>query len=84
MNSMRLRAMTMGDLLCPVSGYRHAAPPPCEAFGLNYAELHMRRGEWAEAAPVSGTECVGIVKSCPGGGREGLGPLFESVPPLAV
>ncbi|WP_028220838.1 zinc-binding alcohol dehydrogenase family protein [Paraburkholderia oxyphila] len=38
-----------------------------KAFGLNHAELHMRRGEWAEAAPVSGIECVGIVESCPGG-----------------
>ncbi|MCP3469391.1 zinc-binding alcohol dehydrogenase family protein [Bradyrhizobium sp. CCGUVB1N3] len=38
-----------------------------KAFGLNHAELHMRRGEWAEAAPVSGIECVGLVKSCPGG-----------------
>jgi NADPH:quinone reductase-like Zn-dependent oxidoreductase len=27
----------------------------------------MRRGEWAEAAEVSGIECVGIVKSCPTG-----------------
>ena len=27
----------------------------------------MRRGEWAEAARVSGIECVGLVKSCPGG-----------------
>jgi NADPH:quinone reductase-like Zn-dependent oxidoreductase len=38
-----------------------------KAFGINHAELHMRRGEWAEAAEVSGIECVGIVKSCPGG-----------------
>src|SRR5258707_4830874 len=37
------------------------------AFGINHAEMHMRRGEWAEAAPVSGIECVGVVKSCPGG-----------------
>src|SRR5258708_25513336 len=29
--------------------------------------MHMRRGEWAEAAKVSGIECVGLVKSCPGG-----------------
>jgi NADPH:quinone reductase len=36
-------------------------------FGLNHAEVHMRRGEWAEAAEVSGIECVGIVDSCPGG-----------------
>jgi NADPH:quinone reductase-like Zn-dependent oxidoreductase len=38
-----------------------------KAFGINHAELHMRRGEWAEAARVSGIECVGIVRSCPGG-----------------
>jgi NADPH:quinone reductase len=38
-----------------------------KAFGINHAEMHMRRGEWAEAAPVSGIECVGIVKGCPGG-----------------
>src|ERR1700675_3798212 len=37
-----------------------------KAFGINHAEIHMRRGEWAEAAPVSGIECVGLVKSCPG------------------
>ncbi|WP_371785966.1 zinc-binding alcohol dehydrogenase family protein [Streptosporangium subroseum] len=37
------------------------------AFGLNHAEMHMRRGEWAEAAEVSGIECVGLVRSCPGG-----------------
>jgi NADPH:quinone reductase len=38
-----------------------------KAFGINHAELHMRRGEWAEAAPVSGIECVGLVHACPGG-----------------
>jgi D-arabinose 1-dehydrogenase-like Zn-dependent alcohol dehydrogenase len=38
-----------------------------KAFGINHAEIHMRRGEWAEAAEVSGIECVGIVDSCPGG-----------------
>src|SRR5260221_9187926 len=38
-----------------------------KAFGINHAEMHMRRGEWAEAAEVSGIECVGIVKSSPGG-----------------
>ena len=38
-----------------------------KAFGINHAERHMRRGEWAEAAKVSGIECVGLVKSCPGG-----------------
>ena len=38
-----------------------------KAFGLNHAEMHMRKGEWAEADPVSGIECVGVVKSCPGG-----------------
>lgn len=38
-----------------------------KAFGINHAEMHMRRGEWAESVPVSGIECVGIVKACPGG-----------------
>src|SRR6059036_1634518 len=38
-----------------------------KAFGINHAERHMRRGEWAEAAKVIGIECVWLVKSCPGG-----------------
>jgi NADPH:quinone reductase len=38
-----------------------------KAFGLNHAEMHMRRGEWAEAAKVIGIECVGLVHCCPGG-----------------
>src|SRR5262245_7243635 len=37
------------------------------AFGINHAETHMRKGEWAEAAPVSGIEWVGVIKECPGG-----------------
>ncbi|MGA9493527.1 MAG: SDR family NAD(P)-dependent oxidoreductase [Mycobacterium sp.] len=37
------------------------------AFGVNHAEAHMRRGEWAEAAEVSGIECVGTVDACPSG-----------------
>src|SRR5215472_15197315 len=35
-----------------------------KAFGINHAETHMRKGEWAEAAKVSGIECVGVVKAC--------------------
>jgi len=38
-----------------------------KAFGINHAEMHMRKGEWAEIADVSGIECVGIIDSCPGG-----------------
>ncbi len=38
-----------------------------KGFGINHAEMHMRRGEWAEAAEVSGIECVGLVDACPGG-----------------
>jgi NADPH2:quinone reductase len=38
-----------------------------KAFGINHAEKHMREGEWAEIADVSGIECVGVVQSCPGG-----------------
>ena len=35
-----------------------------KAFGVNHAETYMRKGEWAEAAKVSGIECVGVVKAC--------------------
>ena len=38
-----------------------------KAFGLNHAEVHMRKGEWSEIHEVSGVECVGIVHTCPGG-----------------
>ncbi|GFF28828.1 quinone oxidoreductase [Aspergillus udagawae] len=38
-----------------------------KAFGINHAEMHMRKGEWAEWVPISGIECVGEVASCPGG-----------------
>ena len=27
-----------------------------KAFGVNHAETHMRKGEWSEAAKVSGIE----------------------------
>lgn len=36
-----------------------------KAFGLNRAEMYMRRGEWAESMPIIGIECVGIVEACP-------------------
>src|SRR6516164_6180252 len=38
-----------------------------KAFGVNHAETHMRKGEWAEAAEVSGIECVGEVVAAPAG-----------------
>ncbi len=38
-----------------------------KAFGVNHAEAHMRKGEWPEAAPVSGIEAVGTVVYDPAG-----------------
>ena len=38
-----------------------------KAFGVNHAETHMRKGEWPEAAKVSGIECVGVVRADPDG-----------------
>lgn len=72
-----MRAIVI-DQYGPVEGlvYREMPKPvPLEghvvikvmAFGINHAEMHMRRGEWAESVPVSGIECVGVVDSCPGG-----------------
>lgn len=37
------------------------------AFGINHAEIHMRRREWTGSVPISGIECVGVVEECPGG-----------------
>ncbi len=38
-----------------------------KAFGVNHAETHMRKGEWPEAAPVSGIEAAGTVVHDPAG-----------------
>jgi NADPH:quinone reductase-like Zn-dependent oxidoreductase len=48
----------------PKAGYVLIA---VKAFGVNHAETHMRKGEWAEAAEVSGIECVGEVVAAPAG-----------------
>ena len=38
-----------------------------KAFGLNHAEMHMRKGEWDEWNAISGLEAVGTVDSDPSG-----------------
>ncbi|KAJ7134978.1 GroES-like protein [Mycena crocata] len=54
----------------PSSGY---AIIQVKAFGINHAEMHMRRGEWAEAESIIGIECVGvIVSTLPATGSSGL------------
>ncbi|KAI0966004.1 GroES-like protein [Xylaria arbuscula] len=35
------------------------------AFGVNHAEMHMRKGEWDEWNPVTGLECVGTIETYP-------------------
>ena len=37
------------------------------ALGVNHAETHMRKGEWPQAAPVSGIEAAGTVVHDPAG-----------------
>ncbi|KAJ7684958.1 GroES-like protein [Mycena polygramma] len=44
----------------PTPGY---AIIKVKAFGINHAEIHMRRGEWAEFMPVIGIECAGVIQS---------------------
>lgn len=48
----------------PISTLNHAIIA-IKAFGINRAEMYMRRGEWAEATPISGIECVGLIHSLP-------------------
>ena len=38
-----------------------------KAFGLNRAELYMRKGVWGDVAQISGIECVGEVEDDPSG-----------------
>ena len=38
-----------------------------KANGVNHAEMHMRKGEWDIWNSITGLECVGTVKDCPGG-----------------
>ena len=37
------------------------------AFGLNHAELYMRKGAWGDVSVISGIECVGQVEHDPSG-----------------
>jgi NADPH:quinone reductase-like Zn-dependent oxidoreductase len=36
-----------------------------KAFGVNHAEMHMRKGEWDEWNRITGLECVGVVEQWP-------------------
>src|SRR5882757_4146111 len=38
-----------------------------KAFGINRAEIYMRKGEWGETTDIIGIECVGIVENDPSG-----------------
>ena len=38
-----------------------------KAFGVNHAEIHMREGDWPEAAEISGIEAAGVVRADPSG-----------------
>ncbi|KAJ7349478.1 GroES-like protein [Mycena albidolilacea] len=54
-----------------------------KAFGINHAEMHMRRGEWAEYMPIIGIECVGvIVSSLPA--TASSGPALEPGTPVVT
>src|SRR5262245_21890684 len=52
----------------------HPAPKPrdgevlieVKASGLNHTERYMRSRNWPEAGPISGIECAGVVRTCPG------------------
>src|SRR5262245_18260559 len=61
-----LESLVIKELPDPEPKARHVLIA-VKAFGVNQAETHMRKGEWAEAAEVSGIECVGRVVAAPGG-----------------
>jgi len=48
-------SLVYSDIPAPEPKAGHAVIQ-IEAFGINHAAMYMRRGEWAEGAPVSGIE----------------------------
>ena len=58
--------LALGDLSDPQPKPGHVIVE-VKAFGVNAAEIHMRQGDWPEAAKVSGIECAGVVKDDPDG-----------------
>jgi NADPH:quinone reductase len=38
-----------------------------KAFGINHAEIYMRKGDWGDTTDIIGIECVGIVVEDPSG-----------------
>jgi NADPH2:quinone reductase len=38
-----------------------------KAFGINHADIYMRRGEWGDTADIIGIECVGVIAEDPSG-----------------
>jgi NADPH:quinone reductase len=55
-----LESLVYKEILDPEPKAGHVAVE-VKAFGINHVETHLRRGEWAEAAPVTGIECLGVV-----------------------
>ncbi len=49
-----------------------------KAFGINRAEIDMRKGLWGNVAKVSGIECVGLVENDPSG-RFGKGQKIAAI-----
>jgi NADPH:quinone reductase len=61
-----LDSLVIKDIPDPEPKPRHVLIA-VKAFGVNQAETHMRKGDWAEADEVSGIECVGEVVAAPSG-----------------
>ena len=38
-----------------------------KAFGINHADIYMRRGDWGDTTDIIGIECVGVVAEDPSG-----------------
>lgn len=53
--------------------YALPAPEPdhvliqIKAFGINHADIYMRRGDWGDTTDIIGIECVGVVAEDPSG-----------------
>src|ERR1700761_629576 len=53
--------MSLSDYPTPVAA-KDTVLVKIMAFGVNHAEIYMRKGQWGDTADIIGIECVGLVE----------------------
>src|ERR1041385_658660 len=59
-------SLYLGEYAMPVPG-RDSVLIHVKAFGINHADIYMRRGDWGDTTNIIGIECVGVIADDPSG-----------------